>query len=433
MKIKMFSCRSICHFFFIVWCLAWLASGAGSLLAGAEAEKPMTQTLSSMEVELYGHDYASQPVMQRVKRLEMTILQEKLTGPLPERVHFLTRTLHSRNSKNNETTDAPIVTYLEDKLFQRTFPQMPLPNRLTQLEVQVYGRAYEQYPIPLRLQKLTYAIPLLSNRGLRLSKADTLPPVSPTAEASGAAIIASSRQPAVPKPSRRLSSHMFLAVKTPIPDVKEPQAMLPANYLAGIRRTADARALRWTHLPIQVYIKNTTNNSLFTSVVKAALLDWEPAFPTRLTEQADEADIVISLGREDWSRTSEKILVHPVAVLRNNGHHRGTILISLYPGQALPPDMLQHLTSHTLGHAFGLWGHSVDSGDIMYPALSLEKNDFPSLWHSPQQDDDTAGEMGKRIPEKPSQQDINTLLQLYQQPAEDLSELTPPSLKNNEP
>jgi predicted Zn-dependent protease len=89
-----------------------------------------------------------------------------------------------------------------------------------------------------------------------------------------------------------------------------------------------------------------------------------------------------------------------------------------------PPDQLLHIVSHQLGHAFGLWGHSDDPDDLMYPAFKWEESDFPTRWRW--RSEMIANQYASEVNvSQPSQRDMNTLLRVYDQPANDLSVYTP--------
>ena len=127
--------------------------------------------LPEIERRLYGHPYPGQPLSRRLARIEHTIFGENRRGTGPERMSAIDARMRQDGSPDQPGASNPVVAYLENKLFQRTFEDRPLPGRLQQLERQVFGRDFEGMPIELRLKKLTYAMPLTA-REIRLSRPD---------------------------------------------------------------------------------------------------------------------------------------------------------------------------------------------------------------------------------------------------------------------
>jgi predicted Zn-dependent protease len=98
----------------------------------------------------------------------------------------------------------------------------------------------------------------------------------------------------------------------------------------------------------------------------------------------------------------------------------------MYPLKSAAPANQLHVLEHQMGHAFGLWGHSDDPGDIMYPALKAEMHDFPSRWAwRSAAVDDKVQPSDWLDDSQPSQRDVNTLLKVYGLPATDLSSFSP--------
>jgi predicted Zn-dependent protease len=135
------------------------------------ALSPEYAQLPEIEGRLYGHPYPGQPLSRRLARVERTIFGENRRGPWPIRMNAIDAQMRRDGTKGQSGNSDPVVAYLENKLFQRTFEDRPLPLRLQQLEAQVFGRNFDGMPTEERLKKLTYAMPLAA-REIRLSHPD---------------------------------------------------------------------------------------------------------------------------------------------------------------------------------------------------------------------------------------------------------------------
>lgn len=132
---------------------------------------PEYAQLPEIEGRLYGHPYPGQPLSRRLARVERTIFGENRRGPWLIRMNAIDAQMRHDGAKGQSGNSDPVVAYLENKLFQRTFEDRPLPLRLQQLEAQVFGRNFDGMPTEERLKKLTYAMPLAA-REIRLSHPD---------------------------------------------------------------------------------------------------------------------------------------------------------------------------------------------------------------------------------------------------------------------
>jgi predicted Zn-dependent protease len=187
--------------------------------------------------------------------------------------------------------------------------------------------------------------------------------------------------------------------------------------------------LIWSQFPITVYIEPISSPNLLAQnqsppeqsaqaqrqitwyqTVLAALDAWQPYLPLTVVDDAETANIIIrrsapalqrnedgSLGRARSAETRYQISLAqasppPNSPLPNSPPQaflaqQFTILLS----DRQAPTYLQNTACHEIGHALGLWGHSLDPADVMYGVQTHQ-------------------------PAAISDRDVNTLKRLYQQP-----------------
>jgi predicted Zn-dependent protease len=252
-------------------------------------------------------------------------------------------------------------------------------------------------------------MPLMAKE-VRLTQGDTV-----IARASSAAASRAYRTGSV-------SETVQLDAQKTLQKVDEPlKVRSKDDYYTRIHRNPNGAAFRWAKLPINVYVKSTMAEMPLT---QQAIHSWQNGFSVTTTTSLQQADVIISWDKADWDQNPSTLLTRPVVRMGDSNNIRTVVLVTLYPVRNSSPDQLLHIVSHQLGHAFGLWGHSDDPDDLMYPALKWEISDFPTRWRW--RSDPTNGQSSNAIGvTEPSQRDVNTLLRVYDQPANDLSAYTP--------
>jgi len=131
--------------------------------------------------------------------------------------------------------------------------------------------------------------------------------------------------------------------------------------------------------------------SRWLQAVEAALGTWSEVLPIVRVERPDRAHVRLERRRPPlrqleggWRASNGRSLLKVVEVERASGRRlepQVTVLVS--PG--LRALVLQATALHELGHAFGLWGHSPQPGDVMAlhqgsaPALELTGRDRLTL------------------------------------------------------
>jgi predicted Zn-dependent protease len=195
------------------------------------------------------------------------------------------------------------------------------------------------------------------------------------------------------------------------------------DYSQSIYHESSGGVLRWRKLPIKVYLKPGEPE---VAVSAQSLQAWKSAFSVEMVPSSTQADVIVTWDKPSWDMDTMGLLNRPVVQVDEARNIRTVILISLYPLKGQSAANQLHAVSHELGHAFGLWGHSDNPGDIMYPALKQEMNDYPVRWSwRSAATQPNAQPSGYSEDFHPSQRDMNTLLKVYDLPLIDLSTYSP--------
>ena len=218
-----------------------------------------------------------------------------------------------------------------------------------------------------------------------------------------------------------LTGQVAFAIATDLPDAQTKA--VPAQLLRSIAQLPIAAAsgtsiesdyfdqiqkvkvgyLLWTDFPVRVSI-DPAGDRRWQTAVRRGVEAWMPYFPLEIIEGTDgreDAQIQIKATRFKLNRPAGSTALprfraaetrwdvtpvmpdSPTSLL----HHHMTI--ALPPGQA--DGVMQSAACHEMGHALGIWGHSIDARDVMYFA---QVKDPPPI----------------------SPRDLHTLKRIYEQP-----------------
>ncbi len=158
--------------------------------------------------------------------------------------------------------------------------------------------------------------------------------------------------------------------------------------------------LIWSIFPVKVKIEppqniNEKQSQIWVNSVFQAVQEWSIYLPLQVVEKSDIADITIIRKAPPLQlepngkilRARSALTTYDLYTENNMLSHRFTILLS--PSQT--GDYVLSAARHELGHALGIWGHSLLQTDTMY---------FSQV----------------RKPPFISARDVNTLKKVYEQP-----------------
>jgi hypothetical protein len=401
--------------------------------------------LADSEKKLYGHPYAEEGTERRLARLEKTLFGGGQSGTPETRYLRVMEKMKHYSVAQSVTEQGSIVGYLENRFYQKNFPEMSLEHRTRQLEQYVYGKTNDNEAVSTRIKRLTYTVPLTAKE-IRLTGTDghLIATTRPKTEVPSLKVVDLVAPPVV------MTS---FNVTPPLPPAPESDK----NYLESIFKLPNDKVLRWTHLPVRVAVQNHSHEELDVSV--QAIAAWGRTYPVKFWTEPSQADIIL-----DWafsgtgstgtgpSRISSlpsgtapslsaaginqgyalrdsgvpRYITRPVVRMDDSRTIRNVIWVGLSPYKNQSNPRKKRAVLHQLGHASGMWGHSENPHDVMYPIGRLEATDFPDQWNQ------SIVRFSTTVPEPAllspndvgvvslSQRDINTMVQLYQLPGEDL-------------
>ncbi len=191
-----------------------------------------------------------------------------------------------------------------------------------------------------------------------------------------------------------------------------PEMLQPGRYVAEAGDyywdiAGESEGEEWKEFPIKVFLGSAPQNK-WQEGTREAFNIWREIFPLELVALPQKADIrmawEVSVGggghageAYEWvelRRVGDELSGRKVAVIRINLE---------FPWSKKE---MRAIVLHEMGHALGIKGHSSSRGDIMYAYVQEKTRQInvpmiphPLFW--------------RRLVDRPSQRDINTLIHLY--------------------
>jgi len=166
------------------------------------------------------------------------------------------------------------------------------------------------------------------------------------------------------------------------------------DYFAGISKFPSGSVARWASFPVLVHLPQGSPAN-WQKTLEEAVGSWGRYIPVRTSAPSETADVEIAwinhLPPRALGQTNLEIF---------NGHMRVTVYL-LRPSYYLAntsEKMLRRVAEHEVGHAIGIFGHSTDPADLMYPVENVGSKDSTKYSGI-------------------TPRDLNTLRRIYESPA----------------
>jgi predicted Zn-dependent protease len=356
-------------------------------------DREIYRNLSEMETFYYGHDYTDDGLNKRLSRLEKTVFhyRKKRSGYKNRYLelynHYQSKKspFYNKKSTNKVLSDSELslLALMETRFFGLDKDQYSIEERINQLELAVFG-SKQTGTIQERYELLSKNTPI-TVKGINIRK-------------DGKTIV--SFRPDYNSPPVPQSPHS--KIFTPLQIKYNPTT---GDYFNNIIKNSTGEILRWKDFPLYVYVHSTQEYDQ--QISKAAIEFWQSKLPIHQTKYYKSADILI-----DWTSRGDYITVPIIANIE--GKQQIKVLINLGGiKETEDKKTLPSFIMHQIGHALGIWGHSDNPKDIMYPTGSMGVNDInvktdESWIYKPITIETTRPVITDR--------DLNTLVRIYQTP-----------------
>jgi predicted Zn-dependent protease len=155
--------------------------------------------------------------------------------------------------------------------------------------------------------------------------------------------------------------------------------------------------LVWSKFPIRVYVEhpvNTNRSEEWVEAVLGVVREWGVYLPLAMVDSSEVADIIIlrqapPLRQGEKSRSGEA--VYELYTSRDGDKTALSHRFSVYLNPNQVGKYIAATARHELGHALGIWGHSLMETDVLFKSQVAN-------------------------PPPISQRDVNTLKRVYEQP-----------------
>lgn len=163
---------------------SWLDTCEAALFRQGYASESLESRFSRLEQQAFGETF-SDPLPEREKRLKWTLRHVLSSQPVPQAMPSRAPSAPAATLGVPDATDYPSVTAMEQTLFQQAYRQEDIATRLARLERRVFNGTFVQLPLADRVDQLTRKIPqALFGQPSSDASAPVVRPAPPSAEAS---------------------------------------------------------------------------------------------------------------------------------------------------------------------------------------------------------------------------------------------------------
>ena len=127
--------------------------------------------ITKIENNLYGYDYTKDSLQSRVSRLEKTVYGKSSSGDINRRIKKLSADISAdvigleippvkdtflaqEKAQEEESVRYPIVEEIEQKLFNKTYPERDFHTRIVTIEKKLFGRIYDVDDYSKRMDRI---------------------------------------------------------------------------------------------------------------------------------------------------------------------------------------------------------------------------------------------------------------------------------------
>lgn len=310
----------------------------------AENNDDVYKSITAIERQIYNKDYIQENFYLRLDRVERSVFNKTYKDSIYDRLARIQQVLTLSKSLKINNERQNILDLLENRYFGTVYRDENLEKRLSRLEEVMLDRVYIGSN-DFRFDNLIKQIPASNQQKIL----DTSAKIKKSTD---------------------------------------------SNYYIDVEKVRAKEIISGKDFPIKIYIFPETEVLL--SSAKKAVQIWSEYIQVAVTDEIKDADIVIS-----WKK-------HYTNIVKLEKTEEDKYQYYIYTGKYTGSDFLNKFLVHQIGHSLGIWGHSSNKNDIMYPF-----KEFKSDLNFRDFNDQYADINVKYSPSRPSNRDINTLIKIY--------------------
>jgi len=327
--------------------------------------------VTALEKQVYNREYSQDNFYIRLSRLEKSMLGSVYTDSIYNRIKRLQNVLDTSKMLKQKLNRQIILELLEKRYFGFTYKEDSVEARVARLEECIYGKVTIGN-IDYKFENLAKQIPAVNQQNIVHMQTANYP-----------------------------ENMKDFKEYTSFSDIGLNDSGL--DYFRDIKKMYGNRILKWNSFPILVYIYPESDK--YFQIAQKSVQIWSEYIQVRIVDNVADANIIINwkknytdITKLDHSSDYEHLLYSKDDKIR----------VNIYCGRYKDTSYLDRFLVHQMGHALGIWGHSKDKTDIMYPFKEF-KNDINYKDINSEDNDISV----TSSPYRPSPKDINTLIRVY--------------------